>query len=419
MSRSILLTLLGSLLFAFSATADSANLDNFNKRFTLVKNAEGKVVAIKLKKAISTFTIKPFIDQIKSDLAREQLTFAALSGQDKEDEVNQMLLDLGVDPFAKDGQTSTDARHLRDSILNIKNIDLNDSFAQLDVKDFWKEFEAKLHEAMMFIDPTILTNMEDARFFYKRQVTYTVVEWALKEAQKRFANVPVLNIASFVIVRVHDMMLEQRYFHHNMLLHYFENVSETELGMTKEEVNHAVSSIFEYQISVANLPESNRAASNWMSYGMDHFYTNVRFGNAKIKSWADPLSTLRFSNIAKIDYAFAEVTQKDAKTGVESKMIFHTQVNAHEFTQKPALAYDYSSPNRVKRFRSLLNLGGVALGFLKLPNFIKSNVDTFIKSLYVEQVRMEGALVGYFDLHGNQDMSKKVYSQRNNFYIVE
>jgi hypothetical protein len=419
MSRSILLTLLGSMLFAFSALADTAALENFNKRFTLVKNAEGKVVAIKLKKAVSTFSIMPFIEQIKSDLSREQMTFAALSAQDKEDEVNQMLLDLGVDPYSKDAQTSTDARHLRDSILNIKNIDLNDSFAQLDVKDFWKEFEVKLHEAMMFIDPTILTNMEDARFFYKRQVTYAVVEWALKEAQKRFANVPVLNIASFVIVRVHDMMLEQRHFHHNMLLHYFENVSETELGMTKEEVNKAVSSIYEYQISIANLPESNRAASNWMSYGMNNFYQIVRLGNSKIRNWADPLSTLRFSNISKIDYAFAEVIQTDAKTGAQSKMIYHTQVNAHEFTQKPALAFDYSNPNRIKRFRSLLNLGGVALGFLKLPNFIKSNVDTFIKSLYVEQVRMEGALVGYFDLHGNQDMSKKVFSQRNNFYIVE
>ena len=61
----------------------------------------------------------------------------------------------------------------------------------------------------------------------------------------------------------------------------------------------------------------------------------------------------------------------------------------------------------------------MGLGFLPINGTIKGYVHTFIKSLYVEQVRMEGALVGFFEMNGNEAMMKKIYGQRANFYIVE
>jgi hypothetical protein len=121
------------------------------------------------------------------------------------------------------------------------------AFRQLNQADFWQEFGKKLNEAFKFIDPTILANLDDARFFYRRNVTYKVVEWALQQANKRFSSTPILNMATFVIVRVHDMMLEQRHFHHNMLLHYFESVPEDQLGMTKEEVDFVIETVNKYQ----------------------------------------------------------------------------------------------------------------------------------------------------------------------------
>jgi hypothetical protein len=89
------------------------------------------------------------------------------------------------------------------------------------------------------------------------------------------------------------------------------------------------------------------------------------------------------------------------------------------FSMKPSLAYDYSKPKSVKQLRSLLIIGGVALGFLKLPPFIKMNADRFIKSIYVKQVRTEGALVGYFESTGDTAMMKSVFDQRSNLYIIE
>lgn len=406
MSRLIILSL--GLMMSLTAFAEDLALQGFNERFTLVRNSENKVTIIKLKKAVTRFTIKPFIEQIKADLQKEQASFTTLSPSEKEAEIDQMLADMGY------GLTgSQEAEKVKEALMNIPNINVEDAFTELNAQgDFWAEFQRKLQEAITFVDPTVLANLDDARFFYKRQVTYKVVVWALEQAKKRFSNVPVLNIASFVIVRVHEMMLEQRHFHHNMLLHYFETIPETKLGMTKEEVDRTVSSIYEYRIDATNIFESNRAARDWMNYGMNNFYTSVRAGNNRIREWSGPLSSTNFQDIKKLNFGFASVTHEG------SRQVYHLHASGHMFTTKPALAYDYGNPNRVKRNRALLNIAGVVLGFIKMPGWLKGNVDSFLKSFYVNQVRLEGALVGYFESTGDTAMINRIYAQRANFYIV-
>jgi hypothetical protein len=132
-----------------------------------------------------------------------------------------------------------------------------------------------------------------------------------------------------------------------------------------------------------------------------------------VQEWSGPFSSMTFKDVKKLNLAFASVNHEGIRK------IYHLNHSAHMLSMKPALAFDYSKPERVKRFRSLLNIGGVALGFLKLPGGIKSAVDNFIKSLYVKQVRTEGALVGYFESTGDTQMRKAIFSQRSNLYIVE
>lgn len=406
------LSILAGLMLSLGAFAQ--DMSGFNSRFQLVKNEEGKVSVIKLKKVVKTFTIKPFLEQIKNDLKKEQAESLLLNEAEREAEIDEMLFEIGLDPYAKSGTDGQEeAQKLKESLLNIKHINVDEAFVKADNGDFWKKFEEKLKEAMLFVDPTVLANLEDPRFFYKRQIAYKVVTWALEEAKKHFSEVPILNIVSFVIVRVHDMMLEQRHFHHNMLLHYFETIEESKLGMTKEEVDRATSSIYEYRIELAMAGESNKAAANWLSYGMDKFYMAIRAGNSKVRSWQGPLSGRNFKEVKKLNFGFASVVEKDARR------IYHLHHSAHQFTSKPALAYDYSNPSKVKRIRALLNLGGVALGFINIPDWIKSNVHNFLHSMYVQQVRSEGGLVGYFETTGDTVMLKKIYAQRANFYIVE
>jgi hypothetical protein len=416
MSR--LITMLALLLMATATFAQDLALSGFQNRFQLVKNPEGKVTAIRLKKVLSHFSIRPYIEQIKSDLQLEQSSFQALNDAEKEAEFDEMLISMGLDPYMKHSDGSEEAQKLKESFMNIKNINIDETFRKVDLKDFWAEFERKLNEAFLFIDPTVLANLDDSRFFYKRAVTYQVVTWALEQAKKRFSQLPILNIASFVIVRVHDMMLEQRHFHHNMLLHYFETIPEAKLGMSKEEVNRAVSSVYEYRIGYQNLMESNRAAQNWASYGWNNFYTMVRAGNTKVRNWQTGLSNVSFTNVKKLNFGFAQVTER-LRDGKDVERIYHLHHNVHQFSRKPALAHDLGDPGRVKRTRSLLNLAGLGLGFIKMPGQLKSAVDNFLKSFFVQQVRMEGALVGHFESDGNLEMIKKIYAQRANFYIVE
>jgi hypothetical protein len=395
---------------SLNAFAQENSVEGFNSRFNLVKNDQGEVTVIKLKRATRFFTIKPFIEQLKNDLLGQQAALKNMSAA----ELDDMLIDLGMNPYALNFEAgSEEARNFRDSVLNVANIDVEAAFTELDQKDFWAEFQARLNEAMLFLDPTVVANLNDSRFFYKKAVTHKVVVWALEQAKKRFSNIPVLNIASFVIVRVHDMMLEQRHFAHNMLLHYFETVKENKLGMTKLEVDRAVSSIYEYRIEATNYFESNNANANWANYGMNKFFMMVRAGNSTVTGWTDPLSTRAFSEIKKLNFAFASVSHEGVRK------IYHLNHKSHMFSMKPSLAYNYAKPKQVKQLRSLLNIGGVAIGFLKLPDFVKSSAEQFMKSIYVQQVRTEGALVGYFESTGDTAMMKTVYAQRSNLYIVE
>ncbi len=407
MSR--LITLALGLALSVSAFASDLALRGFNERFTLVRNAEDKVVLVKLNRAVTRFSVKPFLEQLKADLSREQSHFNALTGAAQEAQIDRMLADLGVDPFAK--ETSPEAQKIREALLNIPNIDVDATFAELARRDdFWAEFQRRMQEALTFIDPSVMANLEDPRFFYKKNVTYQVVEWALEQAASYFSNVPVLSVAAFVVVRVHDMILEQRHFHHNMLLHYFETIPETKLGMTKEEVDRTVSSIHEYRIDATNIFESNRAARDWLNYGMDKFYLMVRAGNSRVRDW-EGSTGLGFTDVRKLNFGFAAVTHSGARK------IYHLHHSAHLLTSSPALAYDYSDPKKVQRYRALMNLAGVALGFVNMPGWLKSAADTFLSSMYVQQVRMEGGLVGYFETTGDTAMIDRIYAQRANFYI--
>lgn len=395
-----------ALLLTSVAQASNMDLKGFNDRFKLIRNQAGTLETIKLKRITPKFSIAPYLKQIKADLLREQASFVGFTDAEKEAQIDDFLSELGFDPYLKAAQGADEAQAIKDSLMGIASADIESTFAAVTQESsFWNEFESKLNTAWNFVDPAVLAHLGDARFFYKRQATYTVINWALGQAEKRFSSVPALNIATFVINKIHTMMNEQRAFHHNMLLHYFETIKETELGMTKGEVDLAISSIYEYRIGLTNIFESNRAAENWNKYGINNFYRQVRAGNTRMTTWTKGAAQ-------KLNFAFARVNENGADK------IYHLHNNLHQFSARPALAYDYASPNKLKTQRALMNLSGLALGFVPLPGWLKSNVQGFINSFYVEQVRVEGALVGYFESQNNQAMIERIYDQRANYYIV-
>jgi len=396
--------------FAFTG-ADRVSAQGFHKRFKLVKNAEGKVIAIRLKSINGKFTLRPYIEQIKNDLLEEQRRWSSKSAQAMESSIDAELIGMGLDPYAK-GEDAENAVLMKESLMNLPNVKVEEAFASIQQHGLLNEFEVKINEALLQLDLALVANLDDSRFFYRRNVAYAVVTWALEQAQKRFSEIPVLNLISFVIVKVHDLLIEQKTFHHNMMLHYFQTVPESELGMTKAEVDQAISSIYEYRIEATNFQESNRAAQEWSKYGWNNFYAALRMGNTRERGLSS--NSARYTEGKRLNYAFSEFAVEG------NRQILNLFSNEHLLSSKPAVAYDFARPDRIKRNRSLMNMGQLGLGFLPvIPGWIKNLVNTFVDSMHVEQRRLEGALVPFFESANNAPMVQAIYRQNINPYVVQ
>jgi hypothetical protein len=398
-------------LFLILIQGAFAGPEKFSSRFQLIKNDQGKVTLIKLKRTQEKFSLRPFIEQIKSDLIVAQQAWGSKGEEKMKRDIDSQLKLMGIN--VQDKNLFGEGQNFKDALYFVPKINVNQSFSSLESGDFLKEFESKIQEALKILDLSIMANLDDPTFFYKKKVIHQVVVWALNEAKKRFSDIPILNLASYVVVKVHDLLLEQRLFNHAMMLGYFENTPEAELGMTKEEVDRAVSSIYENLIAPTDIFGSRRAKEDWLNFGFNQFYIQVRAGQSKIRMMTSGLGPVTLKHLERLNYGFSVFSD------TEGDKIYHLLNNLHSYSSKPAIAYDYKKPERIRRQRALVNLGQLALGFLKLPAFIKTQADSFLDSMVVNQRRSEGALISYFELQNNEEMVKALFKQTSNPYILQ
>ncbi|MAX65960.1 MAG: hypothetical protein QF441_12635 [Bacteriovoracaceae bacterium] len=393
-----------ALALSFNAFSE-INLNSFKKRFSYVKNDQGEVSYVKMNLINNKWSISPYVNQIKEDVKRE---IERMRSKSYEQELEELYVHLEQGAHKSD-EFVENIGTLRRSFDQLKTIDVDHFFNKIETKGVLSKFQKELKEALRLLDLSVIASTQDPRYFYKRNVTYEVLKRAINFAKDKFTSIPVLNLVSYVLVEVHEMVLEQRLFHQNMLLHYLQNVKEDKLGLTIAEADRIFSSIYESRISPINYWESNRAADNWARYGLNKFYAMVRMANNKFRR-----STRSFDDVNKrYNFAFFEAIE-------DGQRVVKNLVNTkHSFSFQMATAYNYDKPNQVKRFRSLLNLGQLGLSFLPIPGWLKGQVESFLKSYYVDQKRLEGALVAYFDLQGNKQMSKNIKNQLINPYIIQ
>lgn len=379
-----------------------AGLDGFKKHFKLEKNAAGDVTYVQMN-LVSQFSLRPYLMQVKEDIKSE---IRRMQQKSYEGELNAFIQEL-EESSDKSAEAQESIWAIRDSIKNLENVNVDEVFTQVESRGVLAKFEQELRDALKILDLRVIASTEDPRYFFKRNVTYEVVKRALDFAKERFDNIPVLNLVSTIIVQIHDQVLEQRLFYQNMLLHYIDHVPEAELGLSKEEADHIFSSIYESRIGL-NVFESNRIVENWDTYGFSTFYASVRQGNNRLRR-----SSGEFDEVGtRLSFGFFKAVENG------EKVIKNLLINKHSFSSKMATAYYYEKPDKVRRFRSLLNLGQLGLGLLPIPGWIKSQAESFIESYYVEQRRSEGALMAYFDMTNNQFMRTEVKRQLINPYIL-
>lgn len=383
------------LVLIAASYAQAGTADAFSKRFELIKK-EGKVIAIRDRTLSFKFSIKPYLKFIKETLLEEQRLMNS-----KEDYVYE-LEELFAEEFQEKGDLNNqNIRYLVRSMEELKKIDVDKVFNDKGFKEVVAKFEKKIGDAMIQLDPRVVAKLDDPTFFYKRTVGYQAVKWALNFAKGRLSSVPILNTASYIIVRVEKLIRERRLFHQNMMMHYFENFSEESLGMTHDEVNLTWSSIYESRIPWYAFWESGAAKQGWEKYGVNKFFANVRTANNRFRT-----HQRNYSRVGRrFNFAFRGATYKN------DDVIVNMVDSQHQFNGKPAIAHYVNKPSKIKRTRVVLQLAGLGISFVPLPSFIKNIASGYFKSFYETQKITEGALYGYFESNGAKEDMKILRDQ--------
>ncbi len=346
-------------------------------------------------------TIKAFIKYMQRTLKLEQKKM--LNKADYYENAQKIL-------FEDEGLNKSNSElpgYMMDALREIEKLDLDKIFNSPRFKAVLAKFEKKLQNIMMNLRFDLLSKLDDPTFFYKRNVAYKVVKWALGFAASRLSSIPILNMASYIIVEAEKAIREARVYHQNMLLYYLNSFPAEELGLTKEEADHAFSSIYESRISWFNIWDSRSAQKYWDRFGTDRFYTSFRAANNKLRK-AKKLYTYVGN---RLNYAFQDVTYKD------SEVVVNLFDNESMFQGMPAVTHYYKSPLRVAIKRQLLQIVQVGISFVPVPSFIKKIVNSYVDSTYVSQSLTEGALTAYFESIKNKEMQNKILRQSVNPFV--
>ncbi|MDC1175147.1 hypothetical protein OAT67_07115, partial [Bacteriovoracaceae bacterium] len=294
-----------------------------------------------------------------------------------------------------------DVELIVDSMKELRDIDFERIFSDSKFKEFISKVELKLKDVLLMADPTIMANVSDSAFFYKKNVTYQVMTWALSLAKKMFSQVPFLNTASYVVKKMGQLFNDKRMFHQNMLLHYLEQYPAEELGITHEEANLVFSSIYESRIPWYAFWESTAARSAWSTYGTRKFFQNVRMVNKQFR-----VVRGHYDSVGKrVNYGFQRAVYKGRN------VVLNLFDKEYLLGKKPSIALELDSPKKIARMRTILHLAGLGSSFLPLPSWIKGIAQTFLKSFYEKQQLTEGALVAHFESLNNDEMIQQVVSQ--------
>ena len=376
-----------AILLVTTSFANAGEVDAFSKRFELIKK-EGKLIAIRDRSLSFKFSIKPYLKFIKETLLEEQ------SLMNSKEDYSSELEELFAEDFGEKGdKNNQNIQYLVRSMEELKKIDVEKIFNDPGFKEVVSKFETKLGDAMLKLDPRVVARLDNPTFFYKKAVGYQAVKWALNFAKNRLSTIPMLNTASYIIVKVEKLIRERRVFHQNMMMHYFENFSESKLGMTHEEVNLTWSSIYESRIPWYAFWESKAATANWNKYGVGKFFQGVRTANTRFRNYQSNYSRVG----RRFNFAFRGATYKD------QDVIVNMVDSQNQFNKKPAIAYYVHKPSKIKRTRVILQLAGLGISFVPLPSFVKNIASGYFKSFYETQKITEGALYGYFESNGAKE----------------
>lgn len=381
-----------------------ASLERFQSRFEMVRQ-DGNLVAVRDRSIKLNFSIMTYLKYIKEELIKEQ---SLMNGVDSDYESNLENLFSDMDELQAIDSATGDkkVKHIVNSMTSLSKMDFEAIFSNPAFVEVFTAMEGKLKDTLFYIDPALVAKPDNASFYYKRNVTYKIVSWALNYASKKLSSIPLLNTASYAITQIEKMMSTRRMYQQNLLLYYLETYSHEELGLTKEEADRVFSSIYESRIDWIAFWESADAKLDWLNWGGNKFYQNFRTATNRLRNFKDQYEGMG----ERLNFSFQEVTFKG------ERVIVNLVDAQNMLDSRPAIAYSFDNPKKIMRQRAVLTLARLGLSFVTLPAIVKDYMHDYIKSYYEKQQITEGTLLGYFESHGLMDDYSKLNRQFINAY---
>lgn len=380
-------------IFFLSNLASAAVGEAFQRRFEFIRE-DGKLVEVRDRTIKEGFKVGDFVEHILNSLRLlEQKDLSVM-------ELEQYISDVGEENKAQGN--SQENQYVLRAIENLKKIDFNQIMEKREFKEIILLFEQELSASLDTFGYSVIARPEDSRYFYQRVVTHQVVKWGINLLKNKLSSVPVFNTVSYIFSEVERMLTSRRHYHQNMLLHYLERYSEVELGLTKVEADMIASSIYESRIPWFAFWESSKAQEEWDRYGFTNLYSSFRQGSDRLRKmppeFARPGERINFS------FTIAQLAS-------EESVILNLVNNQNLLDSRPGISYYFDAPDKVYRVRLLLQLAELGLSYLSLPPLVKNNVNRYIKSYYQAQMITEGALIGYLEANGQDDLLGAIKKQ--------
>jgi hypothetical protein len=415
------------VLFAFSLAASSGeiSLKKFKKRFVLEKNTRGEVVAIHDRSlGMKNFEVQPALDRIVEDAEYHRQKVMALGSKAYAEEIDSLdrLVYEEMKRAVNDPNTDEALRkelrselgtmssndYIAQGFINLPNLNFKELFSRENMKKVWVELKKQVRLYVKQQRIATVARLDNPRYYYTQRGVNNIVKTTLKYAKKIFKNKPFLGVAIYVIKRVDGLIHERRLYHQNMLRYYLERFTPSELGLTKSEADRAMSSIYEAQISLGMVWESNNAVRNWQIYGFNKHYQEVRSCKKRSRKISSGFERMG----RNLGHAFQR-----AYSFKGSRLIMNLLNKKHRFSRKASVAYNFDHPYRIALFRMFLGLSKVGVNLLPVGERIRGFIESFIDSIYMPQKINEGMLMGYLESHSyDEKMIRTIQLQTVNPY---
>jgi hypothetical protein len=218
-----------------------------------------------------------------------------------------------------------------------------------------------------------------------------------------------VSAALFLVQSAFDMILERRTYFQNYFVYHIHKYGPEKFGLTKEEAELILSSIYESRIKWWDIWERKKARNNWSRYGMMRYQEQLYEAEKRRKYDANEFG---FTD-DPVGFAF--------HGGVTAgfKRIMNLVTPRSLLSKKPSDGFEYQSPNRIRSYRMFYYLSQLAARLSPVP-VVSGAYDFFVESLYVPQRQMEGSLYGYYcDMKSADEAEILVRQSINPFIIAE